>query len=57
MDIIVKAAPKDELGEAVYLLERMMTYSYPSGLAGELLRELVQRFIDAHQGGVSDTSE
>ena len=57
MDIIVKSAPKDELGEAVCLLERMMIYSYPSGLAGELLRERVQRFIDAHQGDGSDTSE
>ena len=35
MDIIVKAAPKDELGEAMCLLERMMIYSYPSGLGGD----------------------
>ena len=57
MDIVVTAAPKDDLGEAVYLLEKMMTYSYPSGLAGELLRERVQRFIDAHKGDGPGTSE
>lgn len=57
MDIIVKAAPKDDLGEAIHLLEKMRTYSYPSGLAGELLRERVQRFLDAHQGDGSGTSE
>ena len=57
MDIVVTAAPKDDLGEAVYLLEKMMAYSYPSGLAGELLRERVQRFIDAHKGDGLGTSE
>ena len=57
MDIVVTAAPKDDLGEAVYLLEKMMTYSYPSGLAGELLRERVHRFINGHQTGYARTSE
>lgn len=57
MDIVVTAAPKEGLGEAVYLLEKMMAYSYPSGLAGELLRERVQRFINAYQSGVPRTSE
>ena len=57
MDIVVTAAPKDDLGEAEYLLEKMMTYSYPSGLAGELLHERVQRFIDGHQTGYARTSE